>query len=79
MATLWPNVALADAAHNLTVDCAPLTACAGLWLSRGLLFVTSGAQSRVTWRGEGGRGEDVAGAGTKPVVQALALRLTCGH
>ena len=27
----------------------------------------------------GGRGEDVAGAGTKPVVQTLALRLTCGH
>lgn len=32
----------------------------------------------MTWRGEAGRGEDVAGAGTMTVVQTV-LRLTCGH
>ena len=37
-----------------------------------LCYKWSSAQSRVTWRGEAGRGEDVAGAGTMTVVQTVA-------
>ena len=81
VATLGPNVALADAAHKLTVDCAPLTDGLRWALAQprfALCYKWSSEPRDVAGGGRGGERMWPGSAGTSQLYRHW-LRLTCGH